>query len=141
MVPYTSRANRPPDPIRDHVVEVRRGLLRLHKTLVDAERAVYERRRGAMSNGQFLQALLTDPYFAWIRPFSGLVVEIDEALAADEPLTHPSARQYMTRVRTLLTPQGEAAARYDEVRLRDPDVLVAHVELVRRLTAASEAGL
>ena len=65
---------------RQSLVEVRRGLLRLHKALVDSERAAFEVGSGALSNGQFLQLLLQDPYFTWLRPYSALIAEIDEAL-------------------------------------------------------------
>ena len=73
MTPHIPRRDRSPDPVRDHLKEVRRGLLRLHKALIDAERAVWERETGPVSNGRFLQALIEDPFFAWLRPFSGLI--------------------------------------------------------------------
>ncbi|HEX2091476.1 MAG TPA: hypothetical protein VHG28_03700 [Longimicrobiaceae bacterium] len=132
-------SRRPPsDPMRLHLMEVRRGLLRLHKALIDSERVVFERRSGRMSNGQFLQALLQDPFFAWLRPFSGLITEIDEALASDEPPGPLAAMAYIQQVRALVTPEpgSEPAARYEQVRQRDPDVLGAHVELIRRIAAA-----
>ena len=59
---------RPTDPVRQQIVEVRRALLRLHKALIDSERAAFEARAGATSNGQFLQLLLQDPFFVWLRP-------------------------------------------------------------------------
>jgi len=61
---------RPPDPVRQHLVEVRRGLLRLHKALIDAERGGFEASRGPLTNTQLLGALLDDPHFAWLRPYS-----------------------------------------------------------------------
>lgn len=141
-----SRSNLPPDPVRQRLVEVRRGLFRLHKTLIDSERATFERSRGPLSNGQFLQALIQDPFFAWLRPFSGLLVEIDEALAAKEPIAEGSARGYIEQVRGLVEPAGAegeeegAGGRYEEVRQRDPNVLIAHVELAGRIAAATEGG-
>ena len=38
------------------LAKLRRPLLDLHKTLVDAEREDYERTRGRMSDGDFLKA-------------------------------------------------------------------------------------
>ncbi len=131
-----------PDPVREQLVGVRLGLLRLHKTLIDTERAYFERRHGRMTSGQFLQALLQDPYFTWLRPYSGLIVEIDEALAADEPVTAQRARAFIEQVRALVElPEEEDVAptsRYGELRRRDPDVLMAHVELTSRIAAALE---
>lgn len=126
-----------PEPVRNRLVEVRRGLLRLHKTLIDSERAVFERSHGPMTNGQFLQALIEEPFFAWLRPFSGLIVQIDEALHAKEPVTEPGARSFIEQVRALVG-DGEAAERYELVCRRDADVLLAHVELTSRIDAASE---
>lgn len=140
-----SRSDLPPDPVRQHLVEVRRGLFRLHKALIDSERARFESRHGVMSNGRFLQALIQDPFFAWLRPFSGLIVEIDEVLATREPLPEGSARGYIEQVRGLVDPAGAeedegAGGRYEEVRQRDPAVLIAHVELAGRIAAATEDG-
>lgn len=135
------RSDAAPDPTRQHLKEVRRGLLRLHKTLIDSERAAFERDRGAVSSSQLLQALLEDPFFAWLRPFSSLIIEIDEALAAKEPLDPRSAAEFIDRVRRLVETDegdermGEPGRPYDRVVRRDPDVLLAHVELSNRLGA------
>lgn len=119
---------------------MRRGLLRLHKTLIDAERREFERGSGPLSPGQFLQALLDDPFFAWLRPYSGLIVRIDEAMAdRDNPVTPVSAQGFVEEVRILLGPVDEdpaAPSRLHHVRRRDPDVLAAHVELTSALAAA-----
>ena len=53
-------------------------LLKLHKLLIDAERAGYERLHGELNAGQYLNVLLEDQNFAWLRQFSMLIVEIDE---------------------------------------------------------------
>lgn len=123
-----------PDPVRSNLVEVRRGLLRLHKALIDAERSTFEAENGPLSNTQLLQALLEDPFFAWLRPFSGLIVEIDEALAAREPMSVPAARAFVERVRALVDlsrgpGQAYELARLEEVRTRHPEVLLLHLEL------------
>jgi hypothetical protein len=48
--------------------EVRRALLRLHKVLLEEERASYERGRGSVGGGgEFLQLILNDPWFAWLQ--------------------------------------------------------------------------
>jgi hypothetical protein len=40
---------------------------------VDAERGEWERSRGPATSGELLKALMEDPLFAWLRPFSGLM--------------------------------------------------------------------
>jgi hypothetical protein len=130
------RPNLPPDPIRDNLRSVRLGLLRLHKALIDAERGEVERRSGAMSNGVFLHMLIQDEGFAWLRPFSELIVRIDEALATREPIAEDSARGYVQEIVALLAPDPEAVAgqRLAELR-RGGTVLAAHEELTRRIAA------
>lgn len=125
------------DPARTRLKAVRHSLFRLHKTLIDSERRVLERERGPLSGGQFLQALIHDPAFEWLQPFTAIIVEIDEALAADEGVTAARAREYILRVRDLVDPpDARVAAHYADVRQSDPDVLVAHVELAGNIRAA-----
>lgn len=140
MASSGSRSRPSPDPAREQLREVRRGLFRLHKTLVDSERAAFERDRGSVSGTQFLQALIQDPAFAWLRPFSGLIIEVDEALASkEEPITGERARAYIARIEALVSPgDDDASHRYERVRQRDPDVLLAHVELTGRIETARE---
>jgi hypothetical protein len=131
-----------PDPVRSNLVEVRRGLMRLHKALIDAERSDFERARGPINNSQLLSALIEDPFFAWLRPFSGLIVEIDEALAAREPMSPAAARQYVERVQELVaTPVDEPPelSRLEQVRTRHPEVLLLHLELHSRIATALAA--
>ena len=76
---------------RQPLQELRDALLDLHKTLIDSERAVYETNVGPIdSPHHFLQLLSSDPWFAWLRPVSQLIVAMDEALDAREPLTSDS---------------------------------------------------
>ena len=130
----------PPDPVRDHLAEVRRALMRLHKSLIDSERPRFEAQRGAaVTNTQLLGALLDDPFFQWMRPFSQLMSAMDEALFGDEPVTAEGARGFVERAHALVAPvDGEPADAppYEQARHRDPAVLFAHTELTRRVAAA-----
>src|ERR1035441_8170414 len=83
-----SSNNSSPDLIRQRLTELRNGLLSLHKTLLDSERATYERDiRRIGSSGELLKLVLYDPWFAWLHELSEFVVLIDETLdAIDETL-------------------------------------------------------
>lgn len=129
------RPELPPDPLRDRLKDVRLGLLRLHKALIDAERGEIERRDGPMSSGHFLQMLIQDEAFAWLRPFSELIVQMDEAFATREPIPEENARAYVQQVVALLAPAPPAPHRLDELRRREGSVLGAHEELTRRIAA------
>ncbi len=124
--------------------ELRQALLGLHKTLVDSERIGYEKTFGAIeSPGHFLRLLTGDPWFAWLRPLSRLVVAMDEALDGKEPLTTRMADALVSQARLLLVAAetGEGFARhYHEALQRDPDVVLAHSEAARFFKRPRPAG-
>ncbi|MDB4950593.1 MAG: hypothetical protein JWM27_3242 [Gemmatimonadetes bacterium] len=133
----------PPAPERDHLKAVRLALFRLHKALIDAERAAFEADVGEQSSGQFLQALIHEPFFAWLRPFSGLLVRIDEALATREPLEPGAAKAFVSEAAALVMPadaEDETAARFAAIRAADPGVAFLHAELTRRIGEGPAGG-
>src|SRR6202167_6271217 len=94
-----------PDSARRRLTDLRNGLLKVHKTLLDCERARYERDIERInSTGQLLNLVLHDPWFAWLHELSELVVLIDETLDADEPATAADAARLLAQGRILLTP-------------------------------------
>lgn len=119
--------------------ELREALLKLHKALVDSERASYEQTMGTIpSPNHFLQLLTTDPWFAWLHPLSQLIVAIDEALDAKArlPLTPEAATGLVNQARILLVASeaGEGFSKhYDDALQRDPDVVMAHAGVTKFL--------
>src|SRR5438045_214192 len=104
----------PPSPYfdlaRQRLVDLRQGLLRLHKALLDSERVSYERVYGRIaSSGQFFQLVIGDSWFAWLHQVSELVVQIDEMLEAAEPASAIEATRVIDQARLLLKP-SEAGA-------------------------------
>ena len=111
---------------------LRRPLLDLHKTLVDAERESYERGRGRMSDGEFLKALIDDPAFAWLGALTALIVRLEELEPADLP------KEYIAEIRRLLKPDADGSAfqrKYGEWLQKRPEALVAHGAVIRVLQA------
>src|SRR4051812_34646875 len=99
----------PPTPAADAGVarlrELRHALLALHKALLEDERLRYEREKGRLdSGGKLLQLLVSDPSFAWLRVLSALIVQIDERLDGDDPLTTADVKQLRDEVRAAITP-------------------------------------
>src|SRR4051812_4445612 len=89
--------------IRKRFTEMREALLALHKSLVDSERVSYEKTIGAIqSPNHFFQLLTNDPWFAWLQPLSQLIVAMDEALDAKEPLAISTVDALINRTRVLL---------------------------------------
>ncbi len=85
-------------------------LLKLHKTLLDHERALYEGINGPHSPGQFLSVLLEDSDFAWLRKFSTLIVEIDEMFAQKDGYSEETVEQHLTALRSLVSMEDENEA-------------------------------
>ena len=122
---------------RQPLQELRDALLDLHKTLIDSERAVYETNVGPIqSPHHFFQLVSSDPWFAWLRPVSQLIVAMDEALDAAESLTGDSVDALMNESVFLLIPAergGEFGERYMAALQRDPHVVLAHARVAKRI--------
>ncbi|MFO0701379.1 MAG: hypothetical protein U0236_19330 [Nitrospira sp.] len=110
--------------------ETFKGLLRLHKALLDDERVAYERVHGHISsNGALLQLVLNDPWFAWLRPLSQLITALDELSEGQDSSTRENIPALLASVQALLTPteEGEGFGRqYHDALQRNPDVVLAH---------------
>lgn len=125
---------------REQLTRVRTALLRLHKTLLDFERQGYEQSRGKIENSYaFLQLVMGDPWFAWLRQLSELIVEMDELLAAKETPSESTAVALIQNARLLLTPAESGSAfqqKYFAALQESPDVVVAHSEFAAILGPA-----
>ena len=115
---------------RAEVHHLSKALLRLHKALLDGERAGYERTHGPIaSNGEFLQLLLGHEDFAWLRHLSRLMAELDDLADRDDPSAADGIVGVTASLRTLLaSDDGDEAfgRRYQEALQHNPDVMLAH---------------
>jgi hypothetical protein len=132
----TNMPNDPKAPAPAEVLtDLRNALLKLHKILLDSERAIYERDVARIhSPGEMLGLLMEDPWFAWLRDLSRFVVEIDERLDEEEPATRAEAARFLSQARALLTPAEDGHGfekRYFEAIQRDPNVVLAHAATTR----------
>jgi len=116
------------DSERQLLVDVRRKLLHLHKTLLDWERAAYDRAHGRTPPGQLLRIVMTDPQFAWLRPVSELIVRIDEALDMEAPDATIDVEGIIAQARSIVAPEGDSAyaQRYHAALQEHPDAVLAH---------------
>lgn len=122
------------------ISELRIKLLRLHKLLLDAESSIYEQVRGKVSKGELLQLVIHHEQFAWLHQISELIVQLDELLHGDEPITAEMITTLIADVRILLTPDelgDDFAMKYDAALQRNPDVVLAHADVVALLNADS----
>jgi hypothetical protein len=124
-----------PEGARQRLTDLRHAVLKLHKALIDSERVDYEKTVGKIkSPNHFLQLLTNDPWFAWLHPLSQLIVAMDEALDAEEPLTAARVDAFVQQAKQMLvvSETGEGfSGHYYEAMQRDPDVVLSHAEVVK----------
>jgi len=120
------------DDQRAALEAVAAALRPLHKTLIDVTTVAWEQEHGRVAGPAALfQLLIQEPFFAWLRPMSGLMADIDERL--DEPGA-PDVAGVRARVEALITEGGHHfASRYLEILQNEPDVVMAHAQLRRAL--------
>jgi hypothetical protein len=124
--------------LRERLKALRNGLLKLHKSLLDSERAAYERDIARItSTGQYLGLVLDDPFFQPLRELSQFIVLIDESLDRKEaPISDEEGEQLLKQARLMLVPAEDGsgfARRYFEIMQRDPATVLAHRDMLRLL--------
>src|SRR5688572_6396951 len=122
------------DSDRALLAELRHLLLQLHKTLIDWQRADYERVHGRLQTSQLLNVIFDDPAFAWLRTMSGLIVRIDEALEPKPPDVSETG-PLVAEARKLIAPEAGTpyAQRYHAALQELPEAVLAHKDLVTLL--------
>jgi len=115
--------------------DLRLGLLRLHKSLLNMEQQDFEKMFGRLSSGELLQLVINHAQFAWLRMVSALVVEIDELLNGDEPAAVSDFQELLSQAQSLLTSSRDEAfnTRYQAALQRDPAVVMAHADVMQLL--------
>lgn len=121
---------------RDHRPQLRaisRALRDVHRGLIDFSRERYELVNGVVrSRSELLGLMLEDEAFAWLRPLSTLIVEIDELAARDASPTETEAEELRARVEALTAPSDDRDAfgsRYVALLASEPHVAMNHGEL------------
>jgi len=107
-------------------------LLKLHKGMIDHERGIYEGKNGPVSSSQFLNLLLDDADFAWLRRFSSLIVEIDETFAAKEGPDAELVSELTKRIRELVTlddAEDYYRSKYESALQENVELVGIHAEL------------
>jgi len=121
----------------ERLKNARNILLRLHKSMLDLERKMYEGIHGETTPSEFLNLLMQDEDFSWLRRFSILIVEIDEMFASKDGYGEEAVDLNLRKVRELAEmtePDEYFRAKYQFAIQRDPDAAGLHSELKRVLT-------
>jgi hypothetical protein len=113
-------------------------LLPLHRALIDAARDEYAASVAPVAGPtHLLQLINEDPFFAWLKPMTGVIVDLDEMSRTD--FDKPAFDALVTRIRALFSTETDAAfsSRYLPLLQRDVDVAIGHAA-VRQLLARIE---
>ena len=136
--------------VREIAGQLATELRELHKALLQAARAAYEAEHGPVAGTmQLLHLVVHDPAFAWLRPLSELMADLDSMLDLAEPLTDEEAGAVRGELEHVLTAGqspasptrsggGELANRAVALVARDPDIAIPYAR-VRQLLLALPA--
>jgi hypothetical protein len=116
--------------LRTALRNVSKVLIPLHRRLIDATKEDYAFAYAPVDTpGQLLQLVTSDPFFAWLKPLTALIVEIDEMARTD--FDPAAAAALAARVDQLFgnTPDPAFAERYLPLLQRDVDVTIGHAAL------------
>ena len=100
-----------------------RKLQQLHSQALAAEKQFHP----VMGDWELLDKLMKDPSWAWLRPLSALIADIDHVLSEDESPTEYDLAVVAGHIRDLLAGKGEAGQAFAE---RYVPLLQLHTELV-----------
>ena len=114
--------------------EISKHLLPLHRALIESARSDYTTFVAPVSGpGHLMQLLGEDAFFAWLKPLTSLIVDIDEMARVD--FTQPDVDAIAARVERLFGNGADPdfAAHYVPVLQRDVDVAIAHAAVRQTL--------
>ncbi len=117
--------------------EARLQLLKLHKLLVDNERVAFERSYGQVTSGHFLNILINDKDFKWLKRFSSLIVEIDEMFDLDDGASVNMLENQLLQMKDLLelnNSDDEFRSKYNKALQNNPEIQGKHQKLKKILS-------
>ena len=141
---YARTMHTPDDPERAaqraSLREISRLLLPLHRSLIEAARADFALAYSEVQKPSHLLHLLNEhPFFAWLKPMTSLIVDIDEMSRVDfEP---QQFEEIVRRVEALVGngAGSDFAGHYLPMLQRDVDMAIAHAALRQALMRIANA--
>lgn len=100
--------------------------------MLDLEREMYEGIHGKVTPTQYLNLLMEDEDFAWLRNFSMLIVEIDEMFDSKDDLNEALVTVNLDKVKELVEmkePDEYFRAKYQFALQRDSNSAALHSQL------------
>ena len=132
--------------MKDRLVRLSGALRSLHRALAECARREFEQQREAVvPPGEWLQLLVADARFAWLRALSELIVDLDVFLEAAPGPADDDAAAIRAEVERLIAPvsrpaEGSFAGRYWHFVHDDPQVAIVHAEVRQALDRLPAPG-
>ena len=121
--------------LRARLRELSRLLIPLHRALIEAAKSEYAFAYGPVEQPtQLLRLLNEHEFFAWLRPLTSLIVDIDEIARQDFQSADHDA--LIHRAQTLFggEMQSEFSSRYVPLLQQSVELAIAHAALKKFLT-------
>ena len=118
---------------REKLKNARNILVKLHKSMLDFEREIYEGIHGKQSATDFIGILLEDEDWAWLRKFSMLIVEIDEMFAQKQGHLDETVEANLGKIKELIEMRESDEyfrAKYLFAIQKDPDSAGLHSQMM-----------
>ena len=121
--------------MKEKLVELSTRLKNLHKQFLDNERNESEKQLGRkISPYDFFHLLVQDKDFAWLKPFSALMAEIDEFVDTAEKISQNDLDRIKDQVNAILhDPGSKIAERYKHYLYHDGEFILYHSWLNKAL--------
>ncbi|KAE8756156.1 MULTISPECIES: hypothetical protein [Paraburkholderia] len=118
--------------------EIRKPLLALHKSILDHERASYEKEFGPVTPAAFLQVLINGSAFRWLTPLSTVIANVDEILDDKEAdaADRLAAAEAVSGLFSPDQPNNAFLPRYLPLLQADPAILHHHGQVSQLLRGA-----
>jgi len=112
--------------LREALRSVSKALLPLHRALINAAREDYTFAYEPVSPTQLLGLLGDDPFFAWLKPVTAIIVDTDEMVRRD--FERSEADEILGRIDRHFgaSPDEAFAKHYVPILQRDVDVAIGH---------------
>jgi hypothetical protein len=131
---YARMMHTPDDParaaLRASLRDTWKQLLPLHRALIDSAGAEYGATVAPVSGPtHLLQLIQEDPFFAWLKPLTSLIVDLDTLSRTDFEREHVD--DIVKRLDRLFGAAADAefTSRYIPLLQRDVDVAIAHAAI------------
>lgn len=129
----------PPANAAAELAMLSRKLQQLYSHLLEAEREF----QPSLAGLELLDRLVNDPAWAWLRPLSALIADIDHVLAQQQPPTEYDRAVVAGHLRGLLAGEGDLQneqflKRYRELLQMNLSLASAHGELKGMLRTLPE---